>query len=153
MRLNNWETHPWYEDTDSVKQIVNEIYGAKVFGIKEDTKMNDYYKTPNRIPAPKKIIISEDARVTVVLWADGTKTVVKCSDTDTYDPYTAYCAAFAKKCYGTNSQLKKTIEKFTVYQDTKMKNRPCPDESLPPDPLQSRFRMMDFTYLKEEENG
>lgn len=109
----------------------------------------DYYRTPNRIPTPKKIIISEDARVTVVLWTDGTKTVVKCSDADTYDPYTAYCAAFAKKCYGTNSQLKKTIEKFTVYQDTKMKNHPCPDESLLPDPLQSRFRMMDFTYLKE----
>ena len=205
MRLNNWKTHPWYEDTDSVKQIVNEIYGAKVFGIKEDTKMNDsqdvknkratdnnrraimnrlkvgdkictsanmttpmeifafdyqhlrvglkhsisgegyervrqfwidpliiidpdvrnkvsyadYYRTPNRIPTPKKIIISEDARITVVLWADGTKTVVKCSDADTYDPYTAYCAAFAKKCYGTNSQLKKTIEKFTVYQKEK----------------------------------
>ena len=113
----------------------------------------NYYRTPNRIPTPKKIIISEDSMVTVVLWDDGTKTVVKCSDADTYDPYTAYCAAFAKKCYGTNSQLKKTIEKLTVYQDTKVKNRPCPNESLPPDPLQSRFRMMDFTYLKENKNA
>lgn len=138
---------------------------ADAFGIKEDKKMIDgyrayciadvdaalslakrnkpvnyagYAKAP-RVPTLKRIIISENSRVTVVLWDDGTKTIVKCSDADTYDPYTAYCAAFAKKCYGTNSQLKKTIEKFTVYQDTKMKNRPCLNESLPPDPLNFKY--------------
>lgn len=225
MRLNDCDMRPWYEDTDEIKRVLNRIYGAEAFGIKEDTKMNitqgvrdelaknnvrraimnkfkvgdkvcssfnlttpmeifafdhqhlrvglknhicevgyekirklwidpltitdpdvrnkvsytNYYKTPNRIPTPKKIIISENSWVTVVLWDDGTKTVVRCSEADTYDPYTAYCAAFAKKCYGTNSQLKKTIEKFTVYQDTKMKNRPCLNESLPPDPLDFKY--------------
>lgn len=79
----------------------------------------NYYKTPNRIPTLKRIIISKKAGVTVVLWDDGTKTIVKCSEADTYDVYAAYCAAFAKKCYGTNSQLKKTIEKFTVHQEEK----------------------------------
>lgn len=225
MRLNDCDTHPWYEDKDEIKRVLNRIYGAEAFENKEDTKMNitqgvrdeldknnvrrdimnklkvgdkicsssslttpleiaafdykhwrilvkthlsgegyerfsrfwidpltitdpdvrnkvsytNYYRTPNRIPTPKKIIISENSRVTVVLWDDGTKTVVKCSDADTYDPYTAYCAAFAKKCYGTNSHLKKTIEKFTVYQDTKMKNQPCLNESLPPDPLNFKY--------------
>lgn len=79
-----------------------------------------YAKAP-RIPTPKKIIVSEDSDVTVVLWDDNTKTIVKCSEADQYDSYAAYCAAFAKKCYGTNSQLKKTIENLTVFQESKKK--------------------------------
>lgn len=75
--------------------------------------------TQRYIPTPKKIIVNEDSKVTVVMWDDGTKTIVKCSEADQYDPYAAYCAAFAKKCYGTNSQLKKAIEKLTVAQTPK----------------------------------
>lgn len=205
MGPNDYITRPWYKDTDEVKRWLNRIYGAKAFGIKEDTKMNtaqdvkdkrtadnnrcdimnklkvgdkvctssnmttpmeifafdyahfrvglknhirevgydkisrfwidpltitdpdvrnkvsysNYYKTPNRIPTPKHIIVRENAGVTIVLWDDGTKTVVRCSEADTYDVYAAYCAAFTKKCYGTNSHLKKTIEKLTVYQEEK----------------------------------
>ena len=79
--------------------------------------------TQRYIPTPKKIIVNEDSKVTVVMWDDGTKTIVKCSDADQYDSYAAYCAAFAKKCYGTNSQLKKTIENLTVFQESKPKKK------------------------------
>lgn len=85
-----------------------------------------YYRggfTQRYIPTPKKIIINEDSKVTVVMWDDNTKTIVKCSEADQYDPYAAYCAAFAKKCYGTNSQLKKTIENHTVFQESKKKDK------------------------------
>lgn len=68
-------------------------------------------------------IVNEDSKVTVVMWDDGTKTIVKCSEADQYDSYAAYCAAFAKKCYGTNSQLKKTIENLTVVQESKPKKK------------------------------
>lgn len=84
----------------------------------------NYYRggfTQRYIPTPKKIIVNEDSKVTVVMWNDNTKTIVKCSGADQYDPYAAYCAAFAKKCYGTNSQLKKTIENLTVVQESKKK--------------------------------
>lgn len=86
----------------------------------------NYYRggfTQRYIPTPKKIIVNEDSKVTVVMWDDGTKTIVKCSGADQYDPYAAYCAAFAKKCYGTNSQLKKTIENLTVVQESKPKKK------------------------------
>lgn len=86
----------------------------------------NYYRggfTQRYVPTPKKIIINEDSKVTVVMWDDGTKTIVKCSEADQYDPYAAYCAAFAKKCYGTNSQLKKTIENLTVVQESKPKKK------------------------------
>lgn len=72
-------------------------------------------------PRPKKIIYNESKGVTVVLWEDGTKTVVKCSESNQRDLYNAYCAAFAKKCYGTNSALKREIDKLTVYHGDKSK--------------------------------
>lgn len=72
-------------------------------------------------PRPKKIIYNESKGVTVVLWEDGTKTVVKCSENNQRDLYNAYCAAFAKKCYGTNSALKREIDKLTVYHGDKNK--------------------------------
>lgn len=211
-RMIGCEGTPWHKDTDSVKRMVNKIYGAEAFGIKEDTKMNvaqdmkneraknnarreimnklkvgdkictssnmttpmeifafdyqhlrvglkhrisaegydkvgrfwvdpltitdpvvrskvsyaNYYHggfTQRYIPTPKKIIVNEDSDVTVVMWDDGTKTIVKCSEADQYDSYAAYCAAFAKKCYGTNSQLKKTIENLTVVQESKPKKK------------------------------
>lgn len=96
-------------------------------------------KLTYHIPTPKKVIFNENYQVTVVLWEDGTKTIVRCAENTTPDPYAAYCAAFAKKCYGSNSKLKKTIKKLTVLQDTKMKNQSCPNESLPPDPLNFKY--------------
>lgn len=101
----------------------------------------DYYamkreqKKADRIPTPKKIIVNEDSKVTVVMWDDGTKTIVKCSDADQYDSYAAYCAAFAKKCYGTNSQLKKTIENLTVVQESKKKKA---------------FKVTEYEFIKED---
>lgn len=89
----------------------------------------DYYAEKRKqkkigyLPTPKKIIVNVDSKVTVVMWDDNTKTIVKCSEEDQYDGYAAYCAAFAKKCYGTNSQLKKTIENHTVFQESKKKNK------------------------------
>ena len=47
---------------------------------------------------------------TVVLWDDGTKTVVKKAEGTTDDRYNAFCAALAKKMYGTNGALKKYIK-------------------------------------------
>lgn len=82
------------------------------------------YETTNHhyaIPTPERIIMSKDSKVMVVLWEDGTKTIVRCAENIIPDPYAAYCAAFAKKCYGSNSKLKKTIEKLMVLQNTKVK--------------------------------
>ena len=70
----------------------------------------------NAIPKPKQIFSNVMAGVTVVLWEDGTKTIVRLCEGDHYDPYAAFCAAFAKKCYGSNSALKREIENLIVYQ-------------------------------------
>jgi len=57
---------------------------------------------------PAKIIYNGVA--TVVFWEDGTKTVVKRSEGTKDDKYNAFCAALAKKVYGTNSRLKNCIK-------------------------------------------
>lgn len=48
---------------------------------------------------------------TIVIWSDGSKTIVSCSKDDTYNGYAGFCAAVAKKMFGSTSQVKKIIEK------------------------------------------
>ena len=93
-----------YTDIETTEKLAHRVAGAL-----------------GRIPTPKRIIVNEKSKVTVVLWEDGDKTIVRMCELDEYDSYAAYCAAFAKKCYGTNSKLKKTIERLTVYQESKPK--------------------------------
>ena len=57
---------------------------------------------------PEKIIYNGVA--TVVFWEDGTKTVVKRSNGTKDDKYNAFCAALAKKVFGTNNKLKNCIK-------------------------------------------
>ena len=72
----------------------------------------DFYTHEKQaVPVCKKIIHSGPC--TIVFWDDDTKTVVRCSENDTYDEYSAFCAALAIRIYGTNSHLKKVIEAKT----------------------------------------
>lgn len=57
-----------------------------------------------------KHIYYYDNNYTTVLWNDGTRTTVKLSDDDIYDEYSAFCAALAKRIYGSNSRIKKIIQ-------------------------------------------
>lgn len=68
--------------------------------------------------SPQKIIHNGPA--TIVFWTDGSKTVVKCAASTDPDLYNAFCAAFAKKVFGTNSHLKKVIEE--AYENGRKNN-------------------------------
>lgn len=46
----------------------------------------------------KKVVYNDPA--TIVMWADGTKTVVKCNEGDTFDPEKGLLLCIAKKAYG-----------------------------------------------------
>ena len=65
--------------------------------------------------------IVKSGPVTIVFWEDGTKTIVRRSDDTEDNPYNAFCAALAKKMYGTNSSLQRMIAKKTVEQKKKEK--------------------------------
>lgn len=67
---------------------------------------------------PQKIVRSSN--VTVVFWKDDTKTIVRCQKEDLDDDYTAFCAALGKKVFGSNSALKKVIQRcLTIQPKTK----------------------------------
>lgn len=83
--------------------------------------LNDRYGARNVCPKAKKVYYDEAAGVTVVLWTDGTKTVVRAAEGDKHDAYLGYCAALAKKIHGTNSALKRDLEKVLVRVEKKEK--------------------------------
>jgi len=51
---------------------------------------------------PEKVIYNDPA--TIVLWDDGTKTVVKCHPCDAYDPEKGFLLCCAKKLMGNNGR-------------------------------------------------
>ena len=53
---------------------------------------------------------------TIVFWADGTKTVVKCQEGDAFDPNTGLAHAISKKALGDSykKEFKKWTEKYNV---------------------------------------
>lgn len=83
--------------------------------------LNDRYGIRNAYPKAKKVYYDEAAGVTVVLWTDNTKTIVRAAKGDKHDAYLGYCAALAKKIHGTNSALKRDLEKVLVRVDKKEK--------------------------------
>lgn len=92
-------------------------YGAKNLLEELFTKVNGEKYEIGTIQSPPisrrtnvaidRIIYNEPA--TIVFWADGTKTVVKCMEGEPFDKYAGFCAALAKKIYGSTSRAKKTV--------------------------------------------
>lgn len=74
----------------------------------------DYYKErKNRgrrtYVTPQKVIFNPPA--TIVFWEDGSKTVVKCGDNDTFDPEKGLAMAISKKVLGNDGHYYETFKK------------------------------------------
>lgn len=63
---------------------------------------------------PKRILRHGPA--TIVFWGDGTKTVVKRSPDEPDNAYAAFTAALGIKLFGSNSKLKRVIDRHTEEQ-------------------------------------
>ena len=59
----------------------------------------------------KKVIFNEPA--TIVFWEDGTKTVVKCSENETFDKEKGLAMAIVKKMLGNKGNYFNQIKKYT----------------------------------------
>ena len=55
---------------------------------------------PRLVPDIKKVIFNRP--VTVVLWDDGSKTIVRCQEDDNWSEYVGLAMAISKKAFGTN---------------------------------------------------
>lgn len=76
----------------------------------------------------KNVIFNDPA--TIVFWTDGTKTVVKCSDMDEFDPEKGIAMALAKKVLGANGSYYNKIKKWTekYYEEERKKALKSVDE-------------------------
>ena len=118
------ETHnPGYQnevgtvaDVGSTKNLEKEINDM------DERRLNGVASTYK----PKKVIYDETAGVTVVLWMDGTKTIVRAAEGEGHDAYLGYCIALAKKMHGTNSALKRDLDKVLVVKEDKKLNISMP---------------------------
>lgn len=71
-------------------------------------------KTPN-LYSIKKVIFNDPA--TIVMWEDGTKTVVKCQPEDYYDKVIGLLLCMAKKMYGNNGKFNDILNKWCPEED------------------------------------
>lgn len=69
------------------------------------------------IPEIKKVIYSGSK--TIIIWADGTKTITSCAEGEEYDEYYGFCSAVVKKLFGSTSAAKKAIKKVRVENKNK----------------------------------
>lgn len=74
--------------------------------------LNNYFgrKTTMKLPEIKKVIFNEPT--TIVLWADGTKTVVRCQEGDTYSKETGLAVAICKKALGNKGNFNEVFKKW-----------------------------------------
>lgn len=62
------------------------------------------------IPDIEKVIFNEESGVTVVLWADDTRTVVRLGKGESFDRYAGFSAAVMKRLFGGTATAKKVLD-------------------------------------------
>ena len=61
----------------------------------------------------EKFIFNEEEGVTVALWKDGTKTIIRCQEGDTFDKEKAIALCYMKKALGNRGSFNETLKKWT----------------------------------------
>lgn len=75
----------------------------------------------------KNVIFAPPA--TIVYWSDGTKTVVKCSEKDIFDPEKGLAMAIAKRCGGNKGSYYKEIQNWVEKSGKKYPGKPYTENS------------------------
>lgn len=74
-------------------------------------KMIDNTARPNDMV--EKFIFDEKSGVTVALWKDKTKTIIRCQEGDTFDKEKAIALCYMKKALGNRGSFNETLKKWT----------------------------------------
>lgn len=83
--------------------------------------------------AIKNVIFAPPA--TIVYWSDGTKTVVKCSEKDIFDPEKGLAMAIAKRCGGNKGSYYKEIQNWVEKSGKKYPGKPAAGKAVDLDVL------------------
>lgn len=93
---------------DAMQYCYNDMLTTRQYA---KTLASAFNQTRLRINIPSmidRVIFNNPA--TIVIWKDGSKTIVKKSEDDQWDPEKGFCMAIIKKLYGHTSFMKKYIE-------------------------------------------
>lgn len=105
--INNYSYETGTGDTNLVRYVPDTFtyYWNNTWpsGTIEVTKVSYF-------PDIEKVIFHDPA--TIVVWKDGTKTVVKCNEGDTYSKETGLVMCIAKKALGNKSNFNNVIKKW-----------------------------------------
>ena len=100
--LNNYHVTLKDEDfLDAIRYCYNDILSVEKYKASIELRVD----IPGMID---RVIFNDPA--TIILWKDGSKTVVKRSDDDIWDPEKGFCMAVIKKLYGHTSFIKRFME-------------------------------------------
>lgn len=83
--------------------------------------------------AIKNVIFAPPA--TIVYWSDGSKTVVKCSEKDVFDPEKGLAMAIAKRCGGNKGGYYKEIQNWVEKSGKKYPGKPAAGKAVDLDVL------------------
>lgn len=89
-------------------QTLNSLAEAVVGLSQGRAKSIDFPTLPKH--AVRQVIFNNPA--TVVYWNDGTKTVVRCSENDTFDPEIGLAMAICKKAFGNTGAYNDVFKKW-----------------------------------------
>lgn len=89
-------------DSFSIERILTDLYCSR-------PAEGNMFIMPLGIPTIDKVIFNEPA--TIILWDDGSKTVVKCTDGEEYDPAIGFAMAYVKKLYGNTGRIFRACQK------------------------------------------
>ena len=93
---------------DPIKEAMNRVYGAGVMnGV---PRRSGRYPWGMNIPTIDRVIFNNPA--TIVIWADGTKTVVKCQEGDVYSKETGLALCIAKKALGNQGNFNNVFHEW-----------------------------------------
>lgn len=84
--------------------------------------------------AIKDVIFAPPA--TIVYWSDGSKTVVKCSENDVFDPEKGLAMAVAKRCGGNNGSYYKEIRNWVEKSGKRYPESPTAGKAVNLDALE-----------------
>lgn len=111
MRPEPWNTIGW-NTIDAITSVPGNEYQIR-YGLKREEENYIMNEIRCRKLAAERVIFSPPA--TIVIWTDGTKTVVKCDDRDTYDRLTGLALCYMKKALGNRSgPLNKAIREAGI---------------------------------------
>lgn len=104
---------------DQVKRKYNlEIVDCGVASV------SNLWLKPNttKLPEIKDVIFNEPA--TIIIWKDGTKTVVKCQEGEDYDPEKGMAMAISKKALGNKGNYCEVFKKWLPEEEVETERDP-----------------------------